>query len=139
CRRTRDRRRPWRPDPTVPPITEPIETARRIAALGPRPACSGAGRRAAVLVRDELRARGRPARIEPAWVRPGGASLDAALCAVGVAGSVVAASGAPAVGLGLVLAALIALAGDLAGILPVARVLLPRRATQCVVSEPPRV
>lgn len=92
-----------------------------------------------MLLRDALEARGRPARLEPAWVRPGGAGLDAALCALGVAGSIVAASGAPAVGLGLLVAALIALAGDLGEVLPVARLLLPRRATQCVVCEPPHL
>lgn len=119
---------------------EPTEIARRIAAIGPRPPCSDAERRAAVLLRDTLRSRGRPAaRIEPAWVRPGVPVLHALLCMLGVAGSIASASGAPAVGLGLLAAALVLLAGDLGGLPPVARVILPRRATQCVVAEPPRI
>jgi hypothetical protein len=89
-----------------------------------------------VLVRDELRARGRAARIETAWVRPGWPLVYAALALVGVLGSLVC-IGAPAIGLGLVLAALVLLAGDVTGLLPVARLVLPRRATACVVSEPP--
>lgn len=51
-------------------------------------------------------------------------------------GSLVAIS-LPPVGLGLVVAALVLLCGEASGRLPLARLLLPRRATVTVVSEPP--
>lgn len=91
-----------------------------------------------MLLRDELRARGRAARIEPAWVRPQRPALYAALCVLGVAGSLLSAA-VPEAALAILLVAGALLAGDLSGRLPVARLLLPRRATQSVVSEPPSV
>jgi hypothetical protein len=118
----------------VPP--GPTDLPARLAAVGPRPACGNGERLAALALRDELRGRGRPARVEPAWVRPQSPLVQAALCAIGVAGSLVALS-RPAIGLGLVGAALVLLPAEASGRLPTA--LLPRRATQNVVSEPPVV
>jgi hypothetical protein len=115
---------------------DPIDIASRLAAIEPRGACSDGERRAAVALRDELRLAGRPARLETAWVRPGWPALYALLCALGVAGSLAALSW-PAVGLGVVAAALVLLAGDASGRLAVARLALPRRATVTLVSEPP--
>ncbi len=88
-------------------------------------------------LRDLLRAQGRPAHLETAWVRPDRPALSALLCAAGVAGSLLAVD-APRAGLAILLVAFVALAGDASGLAPVARLLLPRRATQTVVSEPPR-
>jgi hypothetical protein len=112
-----------------------MELVRRLAAIGGRGACTDAERRAAVLVRDELRTRGRPAHVEPAWVRPQWHALYALLCGAGVAGTLLAIS-VPEAGLAVLAAVLVLLAGDASGRLPLARALLPRRATQCVVSEP---
>jgi hypothetical protein len=117
-------------------LHDPIQIASRLAAIEPRGACSDGERRAAVALRDELRLAGRPARLETAWVRPGWPALYALLCVLGVAGSLVALSW-PAVGLGVIVAALVLLAGDASGRLPLARLLLPRRATVTLVSEPP--
>jgi hypothetical protein len=88
-----------------------------------------------VLVRDELRARGRAARIETAWVRPGWPVLWALLCALGATGSVVAVR-EPIAGLAMTGAALVLLSGEVSGTLTVLRLLLPRRATAVLVSEP---
>ncbi len=87
-------------------------------------------------VRDELRLNGRPARLETAWVRPGWPIAYALLCLLGVAGSMAALSW-PAAGLAAIAAALVLLAGDLSGRLPLVRLVLSRRATVNVVSEPP--
>jgi hypothetical protein len=116
--------------------TDPIEIASRLAAIQPRGACSDGERRAAVALRDELRLVGRPARLETAWVRPAWPVAYALLCLLGVAGSLAAISW-PAVGLGVVLAALVLLAGDASGRLALIRFILPRRATVTLVSEPP--
>lgn len=116
--------------------TAPRSLASRLAAIAGRGACTDAERRAALLVRDELRARGRPARVEPAWVRPQWAPAQAALAALGVAGSLLAVASAPAA-LAVLAVALVLWCGDASGWLPLVRLVLPRRATQCVVSEPP--
>jgi hypothetical protein len=123
--------------PYIPPIEpDPIEIAARLAATAPRGACSDGERRAAVALRDELRLAGRPARLETAWVRPGWPIAYALLCLLGAAGSLAAISW-PAVGLGVIVVALVLLAGDLSGRLALVRLLLPRRATVNLVSEPP--
>jgi hypothetical protein len=88
-----------------------------------------------VLLRDELRARGRPSRLETAWVRPGWPLPYAVLCALGVGGALVTTTDAR-VGLAILLVVFASLAGDVSGIAPVVRRLTPHRATQCVVSEP---
>jgi hypothetical protein len=115
---------------------DPLEIAGRLTATTPRGACSDGERRAAVLLRDLLRRSGRPARIETAWVRPAWPAAYVLLCLLGVGGSLAAISW-PAVGLGVLLATFVLLAGDLTGRLPLVRLLLPRRATAIVVSEPP--
>jgi hypothetical protein len=88
------------------------------------------------MLRDELRASGRPSRLETAWVRPGWPLLYAALCALGVVAALLTTVDAR-VGLVLALVAFAALAGDVSGLAPFARRLVPRRATQNVISEPP--
>lgn len=113
-----------------------MEIVAELADIGPRGACGDGERRAAVALRDRLRRRGRPARIETAWVRPAWPWLYAGLCALGAAASLLALA-QPEVALAIVVVVLVALAGDAGGWAPFARLLLPRRATQCVVSEPP--
>jgi len=113
-----------------------MEIVEELAEIGPRGACGDGERRAALALRDRLRRRGRPARIETAWVRPGWPWLYALLCALGAGASLLALA-QPEVALAILVVVLVALAGDAGGWAPFARLLLPRRATQCVVSEPP--
>jgi len=108
----------------------------RLVAIGERGACSDAERRACLLLREELRARGRPARMEAAWVRPQWPQSWALHCALGVAGSLVAV-GVPAVGLGILVATLVSFVLDVTGRAHLLRLIFPRRATQVVVSSPP--
>src|SRR5947209_425073 len=84
----------------------------RLAAIGDRGACTDAERRACALLRDELRARGRKARLEPAWVRPQWPAAWALHAALGVVASLVAVA-VPAVGLGVLVALFVSLALDL--------------------------
>lgn len=125
--------RPPRRDAYPSPVSIGDEVPR-LAAIAERGACTDAERRAAVQLRDELRARGRAARLEPAWVRPQWAWVWTAHCALGVVGSLVAVP-APAVGLGVLVATLASLAFDLTTRTSPVRALFPRRATQNVVSE----
>ncbi|MBX5441393.1 MAG: hypothetical protein IRZ32_07680 [Solirubrobacteraceae bacterium] len=69
-------------------------------------------------------------------MRPGWPWLYAALCAAGAGASLLALS-QPRAALAVLVVVLVALAGDAGGWAPFARLVLPRRATQCVVSEPP--
>jgi hypothetical protein len=108
----------------------------RLAAIPARGACSDAERRASALLRDELRARGRAARLEPHWVRPQWPLAWALHAVLGVAGSLVAVS-APAVGLALIVVALVSYVLDVTGRAHLLRALFPRRATQVVVSDAP--
>ena len=113
----------------------PRETVRRLAAFAGRGPCTDAERRAAAWARDALRARGRAARLETAWVRPQWPAVHAAHATLGVAGSLLATKYAVA-GLAVLAVTLVSTAGELTGRLRIASLLWPRRATQCVVSEP---
>jgi hypothetical protein len=108
----------------------------RLAAIAGRGACTDAERRASALLRDELRARGREARLEPHWVRPQWASSWALHAFLGVAGSLLAVA-QPAVGLGIVALTLVSYVLDVTGRACVLRSVFPRRATQLVVSDAP--
>jgi hypothetical protein len=116
---------------------DPERLAGRLHALGDRPAGSDAERRAARLLADELRASGRRATIETVWVRPDWHLALALGAGLSIAASLVSV-GAPEVGLGLALAALLALVADLGDRVPALRLLTPSRATQNVVSPAPR-
>jgi len=116
----------------VPRLPE-IVTA--LAAVSGRGACTDAERRACALLRDRLRARGRPARLEPHWVRPQWPAAWAAHAALGVVGSLLSVL-LPAVGLAVLAVTLVSYALDLTGRAHLLRALFPRRATQVVVSEP---
>ncbi|HEY3020974.1 MAG TPA: hypothetical protein VGJ32_12325, partial [Solirubrobacteraceae bacterium] len=111
------------------------EIVTALVAVPGRGACTDAERRACALLRDGLRARGRPARLEPHWVRPQWPAAWAAHAALGVLGSLLAVS-LPAVGLAIVAATLASYVLDATGRAHVLRALFPRRATQVVVSEP---
>src|SRR4051794_30311223 len=116
-------------------VSRLLEIVRVLAAIDGRGACTDAERRACAEVRDEIRGRGRPARMEPYWVRPKWAASWAAHAVLGVAASLVSVS-APAVALGIALATLLSYALDLTGRAHVLRAIFRRRATQVVVAEP---
>lgn len=106
-----------------------------LAAAPGRGAGTDAERRAAARLRDELRARGRPARLETIWVRPQWAAVWAAHCLLAIAGSLLAARVAVA-GLALLGATLLSLALELTGRPSLPSLLFGRRATQNLVSDP---
>jgi hypothetical protein len=108
----------------------------RLAAIAGRGACTDAERRASALLRDELRARGRAARLEPHWVRPQWPASWALHALLGVAGSLLAVA-QPAVGLGIVAVTLVSYVLDVTGRAHLLRSVFPRRATQLVISEAP--
>ena len=115
---------------------DPARIAELLRGAGPRPPCSDAERRAARTLAKELRATGRRTRVETTWVRPQWPAIWLLHAVLGLAGSIVAVD-VPALGLGLCgLAAFSALA-ELGGRFGVLSLLLPRRATQNVVAEPP--
>jgi hypothetical protein len=93
-----------------------------------RGACTDAERRAALWLHDELRARGHEAWVETRWVRPQRATALALAALLAVLGSLLATAVAIA---GLIVAAVGAV--WMAVPLPI----LPRRATQHVLTEAP--
>src|SRR3954454_15276962 len=107
-----------------------------LAAIEARGACTDAERRAATLLRDELRARGAPARVETIWIRPQWPAAWALHAALGVVGTLLSV-GVPVAGLAVLAATLVSFVLDVSGRAHLLRALLPRRATQLVSSEPP--
>lgn len=110
------------------------DTIERLTAFDRRRSGSDAERRAALWLRDELEASGRPAAIEPFWCRPGSALAHAWHAALGLAGGLVSVS-SPTVGGLMVLAALLFLLADAATGRSPGRWLTPERASQNVVSR----
>ena len=108
----------------------------RLAAIEARGACTDAERRASLLLRDELRARGMPARVEPVWVRPQWPAAWALHAALGVIGTLLSV-GVPVAGLAVLAATLVSFVLDATGRAHLLRALFPRRATQLVVSAAP--
>ena len=106
----------------------------RLAAIEARGACTDAERRAALLLRDELRARGAPARVEPLWVRPQWPASWALHAALGVVGTLLSV-GVPAAGLAILAVTLVSFVLDITGRAHLLRTLFPRRATQLVISQ----
>src|SRR3954452_7980768 len=104
------------------------EIVRVLAAIDGRGACTDAERRACAEVRDEIRGRARPARMEPYWVRPPWPAAWAVHAALGVVRSLLSVS-LPAVGLGITVAVLVSYVLDVTGRAHLLRVLFPRRAT----------
>lgn len=98
-------------------------------------ACSNGERLAARQVAVELRALGRRgARTQTQWVRPAGALVAAALAVAGVAATVVSVD-RPEIGLGVAVAAVLLLLGDLSGRATLLRRMTFTRATQNVTSS----
>src|SRR3954470_20103562 len=108
----------------------------RLAAIEARGACPAAERRASLLLRDELRARGAPARVEPLWVRPQWPAAWALHGALGVIGTLLSV-GVPVAGLAVLAATLVSFFLDATAPAHLLRALFPRRATQLVVSALP--
>jgi hypothetical protein len=94
-----------------------------------------AERRAAGWLGERLRQGGSKVEIEPTYVHPQWATTYLLHCVVAIAGSL-AATGAPAVGFALVLAAATSLYLDLSGRRYLLRRLFFRRASQNVISPP---
>jgi len=116
-------------------VPELSDTVRNLCAFERRAPCSDAERRAAEWLRDELARRGHDAWVEPLWIRPQWPLALLLHTALGVAASVVAV-GAPAVGLGLALAALLSAGIEASGRISPLRWGFRRRATQVVITEP---
>jgi hypothetical protein len=103
-----------------------------------RSAGTDAERRAAGWLRERVQASGRDASLEVHWVRPHWSTIHVIHAAVGVAGSLISTTSALA-GVIVVGVATLATLAELTGRLPSpARLLSYRRATQNVVSPPPR-
>src|SRR5215218_6652932 len=100
-----------------------MQPRAQLAALRPRAVCSDVERRAAVLLHDDLRARGHEAWLETHWVRPQLAPAVALGCA-------------PALGLAVAALGALSLLADVAGATGPLRALLPRRASQVVLVAP---
>jgi hypothetical protein len=118
-----------------PAPMDPLAVVARLAQIAPRAAGSDGERRAAVWLRDELRARGREASLETIWVRPRWELAAALGITLALAGSIVSIWHAAA-GLAVLGTAFLALAGEVSGRMRLLRRLLPERATQNVVSPP---
>src|SRR5829696_8081154 len=112
-----------------------MQPRAQLAALRPRAVCSDVERRAAVLLHDDLRARGHEAWLETHWVRPQLAPAVALGCATAAAGGLIA-IGAPALGLAVAALGALSLLADVAGATGPLRALLPRRASQVVLVAP---
>jgi hypothetical protein len=113
-----------------------MEVIRRLCSFEGRLAGTDAERRAANYLAERLREQGRRAEIEPTYVHPQYGLVQAAHCALGVAGSLVAIA-QPAVGFALVLAAATSMYLDLNGRFYLLRRLFFRRASQNVLSPAP--
>jgi hypothetical protein len=111
-----------------------MEIVRELCSFEGRLAGTDAERRAANRLAERLRAMGRRAEVEPIYVHPQFGLIYAAHCALGVAGSLVAAA-APVVGFALVLLAATSMYLDLNARFYLLRRLFFRRASQNVVSR----
>lgn len=117
-------------------MAAPRDIAAHLAAIPGRTAGTDAERRAALALARELRARGREARIETHWVRPQWAPAAALHALAGVVGSLVSVD-RPVLGLLIAAAALVSFLAEASGRARLLGLLLPRRATQNVVSPAP--
>jgi hypothetical protein len=116
--------------------TETIrETVEQLCTPPPRRAGTDAERRAANWLAERLREGGARVAIETTYVHPRWAAAYLVHCLVAIGGSL-AATGAPAVGFALVLAAAASLYLDLSGRRYLLRLLFFRRASQNVISPP---
>jgi hypothetical protein len=118
------------------PVRDVTAIAAGLARFEARGPCTDAERRAANWLHDELRRGGREAWVETYWVRPQWTLVLALHAALGVVASVLAIS-APLPGLVLALVAAVSAAAGAAGVGAPLQWVLPRRATQNVIVEPP--
>src|SRR4051812_6135369 len=107
----------------------------RLSAFAGRGACTDAERRAAAALHDDLRARGHEAWVEARWTRPQATLSLLAHCGLAVGGSL-ASVAAPIPGAAIAGAAALSLMVEAAGRTGPLRLLLPRRATQHVLTVP---
>ncbi len=115
---------------------EAIETVRALAGFAGRGPCTDAERRAALWLARTVRAGGRDAEVDTLWVRPQWAWVHALHALLAVVGSVLLV-GVPIAGLAVLAVVLVSLWLDLAARVPVARLLMRRRATQNVLAPAP--
>jgi peptidase M28-like protein len=111
----------------------PRHEIEQLVGFGGRWAGTDAERRAARHLEEHLEEQGRDARIEQTQVRPNYPLAHAIHALLGIVGSVVSVS-KPAIGAGLVGAAVVLSFGDAAGLFMLTRRLLGWRASQNVVS-----
>jgi hypothetical protein len=116
-------------------VTLAQSTAEGLSRFEERGPCTDAERRAAGWLHDDLRANGHEAWVETHWVRPQWALSLALHATVGVVASVVALSAPLPAAIAAALAAL-SMAVEAAGGTGPLRRLLPRRATQNVLTVP---
>jgi hypothetical protein len=114
-----------------------LQTIRELCSFEGRLAGTDAERRAGNWLAERLRAAGRSVEVEPTYVHPQVALVQAAHCLVGFAGSLVAIVSAPA-GFAIVLVAATSMYLDLNARFYLLRRLFFRRASQNVVSRGPR-
>ena len=117
------------------PVSAAPTTAEGLCRFEERGPCSDAERRAAAWLHDDLRADGHEAWVETHWVRPQWALSLALHATVGVVASVVALSAPLPAAIAAALAAL-SMAVEASGRTGPLRLLLPRRATQNVLTVP---
>lgn len=115
---------------------ERAEIQRGLAGFAGRAPGSDAERRAAVWLMGRLRASGRGAHLQTAWVRPRWALVHAIHAGLAIVGTLVTAAVSPAAGLVVLAVTVVSMVLDPFGV-PIARQLTPRRATQNVVSPTP--
>jgi hypothetical protein len=112
-------------------------TVEGLCGFASRSAGSDAERRAAGWLRDRLAAQKRDAALEVHWVRPHWSTIHLVHALAGVVGSLVSTASAVA-GLAIVAVAFVSTLLELSGRASPARLVSYRRATQNVVSPPPR-
>lgn len=113
------------------------EVIRHLSGIRDRGAGGDGERRAAVWLRDTLRADGNRVDYETIWVRPNW-PLTHALHAAFAVGAGILSVYDPALGLVVLVATLLSALGDISGLFFLVRRLTPRRATQNLVVGRPR-
>jgi hypothetical protein len=116
-------------------VTAAPTTAEGLCRFEERGPCTDAERRAAAWLHDELRASGHEAWVETHWVRPQWALSIAAHATIGIVASLIALAAPLPAAIAAALATL-SLAIEAAGATSPLRRLMPRRATQNVLTLP---
>lgn len=111
-----------------------VQEIDELTTIGPRRAGTDAERRAARWVQKRLQAAGRQAETKPFRMHPGHAAAHLIHASLGIVASVVAVYVPPA-GLALAFIITVSAIGDLTGTFFLVRLLLPKRASQNVISD----